>query len=105
MGKTNIVEAIYVLALTKSFRSQGDYVLIRNNQDSLRIDADIKTHFIDNYKIIITKDEKRVKVNNNRIKKLSDYVSKINVILFSVDDLKLIKDTPNTRRKLINLEI
>ena len=35
----------------------------------------------------------------------SDYISNINVILFSINDLKLIKDTPSTRRKLINLEI
>lgn len=105
MGKTNIVEAIYVLALTKSFRGQTDAVLINMNQEMLRIEADIKSSFIDNYKIIINKEEKRVKINNNRIKKLSDYVSKINIILFSIDDLKLIKDTPSTRRKLINIEL
>lgn len=105
MGKTNIVEAIYVLALTKSFRGQSDSVMIKFDKDILKVEADIKASFIDNYKIIISKDEKRVKINNNRIKRLSDYVSKINVVLFSVDDLKLIKDTPSTRRKLINIEL
>lgn len=105
MGKTNIIEAIYVLALTKSFRGNGDSILIGDYQDFLKISADIKTTFVDNYKIIISKDEKRVKINNTKIKKFSDYVSKINIVLFSVDDLKLIKDTPSTRRKLINIEL
>ena len=105
MGKTNIVEAIYVLALTKSFRGQTDMVLINSQENLLRIEGDIKSSFIDSYKVIISKDDKRVKINNNRIKRLSDYVSKINIILFSVDDLKIIKDTPSTRRKLINIEL
>lgn len=105
MGKTNIVEAIYVLALTKSFRGQSDNVLISIDEQMFRIDADIKSYFIENYKIIFNGKEKRVKINNTKIKRLSDYVSKINIILFNVDDLKLIKDTPNTRRKLVNIEL
>lgn len=105
MGKTNIVEAIYVLALTKSFRGQSDNVLIKSSEDMMRVSADIKSTFIDNYQIVITKDEKRVSINKNRVKRLSDYVSNINVVLFSVDDLRLIKDTPSTRRKLINIEL
>ena len=105
MGKTNIVEAIYVLALTKSFRGQSDNILIKNDEDMMRVSADIKSTFIDNYQIVITKDEKRASINKNRVKRLSDYVSNINVVLFSVDDLRLIKDTPSTRRKLINIEL
>ena len=105
MGKTNIVEALFVLAFTKSFRGQTDGILIKKDCDFLKVDADIKSTFIDNYKIVISNDDKRVNINNNRVKKLSEYVSKINVILFSIDDLKLIKDTPSTRRKLINMEL
>lgn len=104
MGKTNIVEAIYVLALTKSFRC-SDNVLIKSNEDTMRISADVRSTFIDNYKLVLSKDEKRVSINKTRVKRLSDYVSNINVILFSVDDLKLIKDTPSTRRKMINIEL
>jgi len=104
MGKTNIVEAIYVLALTKSFRG-SDNTLVKSNEDTMRITADIKSSFIDNYKLVLSKDDKRVSINKNRVKRLSDYVSNINVVLFSVDDLRLIKDTPSTRRKMINIEL
>lgn len=105
MGKTNIVEAIYVLAFTKSFRGSKDEIVIRNNCDLTRIEGNINDDDLINYKIIIKKNEKKVKINNTNIGKLSDYLSKINVILFNSEDLKLIKDTPNTRRKLINIEL
>ena len=105
VGKTNIVESIFVLALTKSFRTNDDGVLLNENSDFYKIEADIKSNFINNYKVIFQEKNKVVKINNNRINRLSDYISNINVILFSINDLKLIKDTPSTRRKLINLEI
>ena len=104
-GKTNIVEAIFVLGLTKSFRTNDDDVLIKENNSLFKIEGNIKSSFVNNYKIIYQNGVKVVKINNNKIIKLSDYISNINVVLFSINDLKLIKDTPNTRRKLINLEI
>ena len=104
-GKTNIVESIFVLALTKSFRCNDDNILLKENNSLFKIDGNVKSSFINNYKIVYQDGIKVVKINNNKINRLSDYISNINVILFSVNDLKLIKDTPSTRRKLINLEI
>ena len=78
--------------------------LTRTTQPS-KVEGTIESIFVNNYKVIYQNDNKVVKINNNKIKKFSDYISNINVILFSINDLKLIKDTPNTRRKLINLEI
>ena len=98
VGKTNIVESIFVLALTKSFRTNDD-------TNFYKIEGTIKSNFVNNYKIIYQEKNKVIKINNNKINKFSDYISNINVILFSINDLKLIKDTPSTRRKLINLEI
>ncbi len=105
VGKTNIVEAIFVLALTKSFRTNDDDILIKDGNNLYKIEANIKSNFINNYKIVYQDGNKVVKINNNKINKFSDYISNINIVLFSINDLKLIKDTPNTRRKLINLEI
>jgi len=105
VGKTNIVESIFVLALTKSFRTNEDELLVNENSDFYKIEGTIKSNFVNNYKIIYQEKNKVVKINNNKINKFSDYISNINVILFSINDLKLIKDTPSTRRKLINLEI
>ena len=105
VGKTNIVEAIFVLALTKSFRTNDDMLLVKNDKDYFKIEGVVKSTFVNNYKIVYQDAIKTVKINNNKINKFSDYISNINVILFSINDLKLIKDTPSTRRKLINLEI
>ena len=105
VGKTNIVESIFVLALTKSFRTNDDEILVKNNNNLYKIEGNVKSSFITNYKVVYQDKIKVVKINNNKINKLSEYISNINVILFSFNDLKLIKDTPSTRRKLINLEI
>lgn len=105
MGKTNIVEAIYVLAFTKSFRGSKEEVVIRNNCDLTRVEGTIKDKYQNDYKVILKTNGKKVKINNNNIDKISDYLSKINIVLFTSEDLKLIKDTPNTRRKLINIEL
>ncbi len=105
-GKTNLVESIYVLALTKSFRGSVDKVLIMNNKDVCRIEGIVSDNKLkNNYKIIIKDGEKRVKVNDTKIDKLSDYISKISIVLFNPDDLRFIKDSPSVRRQAINLEI
>ena len=105
VGKTNLVESIYVLALTKSFRGSVDKVLIMNNKDVCKVEGKVRDNYVNNYRIIIKSDGKKVKVNNTKIEKLSDYISKIIVVLFNPDDLRFIKDSPSFRRKSINLEI
>lgn len=105
VGKTNLIESIYVLALTKSFRGSVDKVLIMNNKDVCRVEGVISDKFETKYKIVIKDNGKRVKINDTKIDKLSDYISKINVVLFNPDDLRFIKDSPSVRRKAINLEI
>ncbi len=105
MGKTNIVEAIYVLAFTKSFRGSKEDVIIRNNTDLTRVEGTVEEKYKNDYKIIIRNNSKKVKINNTNVDRLTDYLSNINIVLFTSEDLKLIKDTPNTRRKLINIEL
>lgn len=105
MGKTNLIEAIFVLALTKSFRGSLDKVLIMNDEKSLTIEGVISSLVNTNYQITISNEGKKVKINENNVKKLSDYISKITVILFSSLDLRMIKDTPSVRRKSLNMDI
>jgi len=105
VGKTNLIESIYVLALTKSFRGIVDKVLIMNNKEFTKIVGKVENKYVDEYKIIINDKGKKVNINGNNIPKLSDYISKINIVLFNPDDLRFIKDIPATRRKYINLDI
>ncbi len=105
MGKTNLIESVYVLALTKSFRGSVDKVLVMNNKELTRIEADVLQKRVNNFKLIITGEGKTAKVNNNKVAKLSDYISNIGVILFNPDDLRIIKDSPSIRRKSLNVDI
>ena len=105
MGKTNIIEAIYMLGLTKTFRSNNDDIVIKKGKNIAKIEGMIKDTIFHNYKIIISNAGKRIKIDNNKIAKVSDYITKVNIILFNPDDLKLIKDTPSIRRKMLNIEI
>lgn len=104
-GKTNLVEAIYVLGLTRSFRLVHDKMLLMKSKTLAKIEGSVHNRFETNYQIILSKDGKKVKINNNNVSKLSDYVSKINIILFHPNDLKIIKDTPSIRRKNLNIDI
>ena len=105
VGKTNIVEAIYYLALTKSFRTNVDNSLVNNNQDAFSIIGTINDKISSDYKITFDKQTKKVYIDNNQIRKFSDYISNINIVCFNTEDLKLIKDSPSVHRQLINIEI
>ena len=104
-GKTNIVEAIYYLSITKSFRTMNDDVVIKSGEERTTIEGTIKDKITNKYKIMIGKDGKKVFIDQNQIQRLSDYISQIKIVLFNPEDLKLIKDNPSTHRKLINMEL
>lgn len=104
-GKTNLVEAIYTLALTKSFRTGDDKLLIRKNEVSCKIEGKIKTNYQNLYQVIINNEGKKVKINNKQESRISDYISNINIILFQPDDQMLLKLSPAVRRKMLNIEI
>ena len=105
VGKTNLVEAIYVLGLTRSFRLGGDKTLIALQSGMCKIEGNVTRKYTTNYQVLISKDGKKVLINHNKVAKLSDYIFKIPIILFHPDDLRFIKDTPSTRRKTINISI
>lgn len=104
-GKTNLVEAIYVLALTRSFKQINDKTLIKKGTNLTRIEGVLNNTYQNTYKVIITNDGKKVKIDNNKVTRISDYISKINIVLFNPNDLKMIKDTPSIRRKYLNIAI
>ena len=73
-GKTNLVESMYVLGLTRSFRMVNDKTLIFQNKTQAKIEGNVHNRFDTNYQIIINKEGKKVKINKDNVSKLSDYV-------------------------------
>ena len=105
-GKTNILEAIYVLSLTKSARFGTDNDLIKLGENNLLIDGDVEYEGFDkNYKIEIDKFSKRVYRNKIQVKKISDYLSEFCIVSFLPNDIEIIKGSPSLRRNELNIGI
>lgn len=105
-GKTSILESIYFLALTKSLINNEELNLINNNSDFAKVKGTLKKNNKTKYlEIILDKNKKILKINNNVEKKVSNYISNINVIMFSPEDLDIIKKSPGSRRNLLNIEL
>lgn len=104
-GKTNIVEAIYVLGLTKSFRNVNEKKLILKNKSISKIKGIISQNYKTRYEVQINDEGKKAFINNDKVGLLSKYISKIPIIVFFPDDLKLLKDTPIIRRRFLNIEL
>lgn len=104
-GKTNLLESIYVLGITKSHRSFIDNYLIKENEKIAKITGTIKKDILDTkLEITLEKNKKTLKVDGDKIKSVGEYIQHMNLILFSPDDLELIKGSPSIRRKFLNLE-
>lgn len=105
-GKTNLIEAIYILALTKSFRISNDKLLIKKGSIKSKVKGEIiKNEDATKYAVVISNEGKTVEINDTKVDKISDYVSRINIILFNPVDTRLIDEAPVDRRKMLNIEI
>ena len=104
-GKTNLLESIYFLALTKSYRT-NDLNLINKDSMSSKVKGDIKDGSISkSLSVEISEDGKTVRINNNEINKISDYITNLNVILVCPEDINILQGTPAERRNFLNIEL
>lgn len=105
-GKTNILESVYVLSLTKSNRYGYDNDLIKFNKEYLKVEGNvIDDDLLRKFSVSLSKNKKNVYINGKEIKKVSDYISNFCVISFSPLDLEIIKGAPSVRRNFLNIEI
>lgn len=106
-GKTSILESIYFLAITKSHRTNIDSNLIKKGESFSKVTGKIlnEEKQQDKLEIIISDQGKKAEINGEKISKLSNYISKLGVIMFSPDDLEILKGSPSVRRKSLNISI
>lgn len=106
-GKTNILEAIYYCAFAKSHRTSKDKELINWNGEHAFISVDVGRERLDKrIDISILKDGKKsIRINKIKIKKIGELFGNFNVVMFSPEDLRIIKDSPGVRRKFIDMEL
>lgn len=104
-GKTNLLESIYFLAITRSHRSNNDKELINFESDFASLEGKVHKSQVDvDLRIVISKQGKKTWVNHKQQKKLSAYLGQMNTILFSPEDLSLVKGAPALRRRFMDLE-
>ena len=106
-GKTNILESIYYCAFAKSHRTNRDKELIRINEEKSFIRLDVGRDRLDKrIDINILKDGKKaISINSIKVSKISELVGIFNVVMFSPEDLKIVKESPGVRRKFIDMEL
>jgi DNA replication and repair protein RecF len=105
-GKTNLLESIYVLAMTRSHRTSNEKELIRWDAEAAKISGVIeKKSGTVPLEILISNKGRKTKVNHIEQKRLSSYIGQLNVILFAPEDLSLVKGSPQLRRKFIDMEL
>ena len=106
IGKTSIVEAIYLGSLAKSFKTNNDETMINNNSDYFRIKIYYYEYGIKkNLELFLDKNGKKTKINSKLQRRLSDFISQYRIIMLSPDELKLVKSSPSTRRNYLNIQI
>ena len=105
-GKTNILESVFLLSTTRSHRNDDEKDMISFNQDFAGVEGTVvNSNGTDRLDIIIHKTGKTLLVNNVMCKKNSEFVGKLNAVVFSPSDMDLFDASPRDRRKLIDMEM
>ena len=104
-GKTNILEAIFICSLGKSFRTNNDKDLINIEKEFFNIEIDFKNKDRDGKIKLEFKDKKDFFINDIKVKKISDILGKIYIVLFSPQDISILKNDPSKRRRFLNIMI
>ena len=104
-GKTNILEAIFICSLGKSFRTNRDKELINKEKEYAKIemisykeDRDVKINFE-------IEEKKKFFINEIPAKKTSDILGKNYIVLFTPEDINILKNEPSKRRRFLNIMI
>lgn len=106
-GKTNLLEAVYFTVVGKSFRAKREKEVINMDSDIAKIKVDIKKEIgTSTVEIIFSKTHKKtVKINGIPIQKISELLGEFNGVFFAPDELKLIKESPEDRRRFMDIDI
>lgn len=106
-GKTNILESIYICATTKSHQGSKDKEIIKMGCDEAHVKMYIEKEGLEHYIDLHLKKNKPkgIAVNGIPIKRSAELMGIINIVLFSPEDLNIIKNGPSERRRFIDMEL
>lgn len=107
-GKTTLLEAIYVMATSRSWRAGKDAELIRWGAENARIAGEVlrdQANDVEIEVILGRVEKKQIRVNTIRQTRLSDVIGQVKVILIEPYDVEIVRGDPSQRRRFLNLEI
>lgn len=104
-GKTNIIESIFLCAIGKSFRTTKDKEMIKFNKENASVFLEYKKIDREGTIKIEIENKKNIYINGIKIKKLSELLGKINIVIFTPDDIQILKDGPQKRRRFLDIMI
>ena len=104
-GKTNIIESVFLCAYGKSFRAKRDKDLISFNKENASVEIDYEKVDREGKIKAIINEKKVFFLNGIKQEKISNIVGKINIVIFTPDDINIVKGDPEKRRKFLDMMI
>ncbi len=106
-GKTNLLESIYYCSIGKSTKTSRDKELIKWGETTSKVKIEVEKQFYNSNIEIITRDKekKTIKINEIPIKRIGELMGELTVIFFSPDEIRLVKDAPQDRRRFMDIDI
>jgi len=105
-GKTNLLEAVYLLSAVKSFRPQTNAALVQHGHEEAQLEALVDRGGGERVvRLEIHQRGKRVFLNNNPVRNLTDFFGTVNVVMFGPEDIQILKGGPAERRRFMDRAI
>jgi DNA replication and repair protein RecF len=102
-GKTNILEAIYLMATLRSFRGVGSAQMVRHGHKGYFTGGKVVGQGEHDIKIYWSSKERTLSLDSRPVCKLTDYLGVLRVVVFCAEDLQLVKEAPRVRRRFLDL--
>jgi len=105
-GKTNLLESIYLLGTLKSFRLAKNVEMLEWGFNSACVTGEVERDGVTReILLVIEKTGKKVRLDRKHVARLMDFFGSLNVVIFSPDDLAMVKGMPDVRRKYLDRSV
>lgn len=102
-GKTNVLEAIYLLATLRSFRGVGGAQMVRHTAKGYFVGASVISAAPHEIKMYWSAAERKLSLDGQPVRRLADYLGTLRAVVFCTEDLQLVKGAARTRRRFLDL--
>ena len=102
-GKTNVLEAVYLLATLRSFRGCGSQQMVRHGQTGYFVAAKVMSHAAHEIKMYWSVRERRLSLDGQPVRRFGDYLGVLRTVVFCTEDVQIIKGTSRSRRRFLDL--